>query len=420
MEDSRLNSKKSWAVTAIVCLCFFVVETSEQRVPPILPILSENMGLSVVDGGWLMSALGWASLLAALPAAWLLTKIKPKLTMALAVALPLVSGILGGVTESFAVLCFARVLSGAGIGILGVICAFIIDEWFTPDKRGLPTAIMVCMYPIACFFMLNVSPLLTESFSWHAVWWLGAVLSAITLVVVFARLSNKRPYTESHTAKLKESNETAEKVSVKKLVKTPSLWCVLVAFLCFDITFYGLTTYMPTALVETYGATLDFSTLIVSLLSAVMIPAIVLNGVLLNKVGIKNRKYLPAIGLAGLGFGAALAFFAPSLMVAALAMVVAGFFVGFISSSLFTIGPDTIPRPVYIGIVVALVTLFQNAGIAVGPLVIGTVVEAAGNVWSAAGLPCLIIGLLGALCCLLINNKEAAAIEKKEKVAKTK
>lgn len=410
MEDKRLNSKKSWGIAAIVCLCFFVVETSEQRVPPVLPVLTDAMGLSVVEGGWLMSALGWASLIAALPAAALLIKLKPKLTMALAVALPLVSGIIGGVTDSFAVLCFGRVLSGCGIGILGVITAFIIDEWFTPEKRGLPTALMIMCYPLACFFMLNISPVLNDSFTWHAVWWLGAILSAITLVVVFAQLPNARPYSESHAAALEAEKKNMEKVSVAKIFKTPSLWFVVFAFLCFDITFYGLTTYMPTVLVETYDASLDFSNLVVSLLSAVMIPAVVLNGVLLNKVGIKNRKFLPAIGLAGLGIGAALAFYAPSLEVAAVAMVVAGFFTGFVSSSLFTIGPDTIPRPAYIGIIVALVTMFQNAGIAVGPLVIGTIVEGSGNVWTSAGIPCLVIGIIGTVLCLLINNREAAKL----------
>lgn len=417
MESSRLNSKKSWAVAIVVFICFFVVETSEQRVPPILTVLSDSMSLSVVDGGWLMSALGWASMIAALPAAWLLTKLRPKLTMALAVAFPLISGIIGGITESFAVLCLARVLSGCGIGVLGVICAFIIDEWFTPEKRGLPTAILIAMYPISCFFMLNVSPAITESFGWHAVWWLGAILSAITLVIVFARLSNERPYSETHQEELAKAEQeaSAEKVKVGKLVGTPSLWFVVLAFLCFDIAYYGLTTYMPSVLVETFDASLDFSGLLTSLLSAVMIPAVVLNGVLLDKVGIKNRKFLPAVGLAGLGIGAMLAFHAPSVEIAAVAMVVAGFFTGFISSSLFTIGPDTIPRPAYIGIVVALVTLFQNAGIAVGPLVIGSIVEGAGNVWAAAGIPCLVIGLLGTVLCLLINNKEAAALAEKER-----
>lgn len=415
MENTKLNSKKSWMVAIVVFICFFVIETSEQRVPPVMGIICSDMGIDVTQAGWLMSAIGWGSLISALPAAWILTKLRPKLTMALAVLCPLIAGVIGAIPDTFAMLMVARAFSGVGIGILGVISAFIIDEWFTPDKRGLPTAILISTYPMACFFMLNSSPVVESIAGWHGVWTIGAVLCAITLVLVLAFLPNERPYSETYAAELAAADEAAksEKVSVAKLLSCRSLWCVLLAFLAFDITFYGLTSYMPTTLTEVYGADLAQADFAVSLLSAIMIPATWLNGVLLNKVGIKNRKFMPAVGLAGLAIFCMSAFHAPDLLIATIAVVGAGFFCGFISSSLFTIGPDCIPRPAYLGIIVALVTAFQNAGIAVGPVTIGMIVDSAG-VWSAAGLPCLIVGLTGAACCLLINNKEAHELAEKE------
>lgn len=396
----QLNSRKSWVVAVVVFICFFIVETSEQRVPPVLTLISEDMGLSVVQGGWLMSAFGWASLVSALPAAWLLVRLRPKLTMALAVVLPLAAGVVGGTSGTFAMLCFARVLSGLGVGILGVICASIIDQWFTPEKRGLPTGIMVATYPLACFFMLNVSPMVSESFGWRGVWWMGAVISAACLVIVLVFLSNENPY--ANTAREKSAGG---KVSIGRVLRTPSLWCVLIGFACFDIAFYGVTTYMPSVLADTLNASMGEANFVSSIMMAVLVPAAVLDGFLLGKVGIKSRKFLPAFGLAGLGIAGFVAFQAGSLAGASAAMVAAGFCAGFCSGAFFTIAPDTVPDPAAIGTVVALVTLFQNLGIAIGPLVMGTCVEAAGNTWSAAGLPTLVVGLVGACFCLLIRVK---------------
>lgn len=394
----QLNSRKSWIVAIIVFVCFFVVETSEQRVPPVLTVLSEDMGLSVVQGGWLMSAFGWASLVSALPAAWFLVKLKPKLTMALAVVLPLVAGVVGGLSDSFAVLCFARVLSGFGVGVLGVICASIIDQWFTPDKRGLPTGIMVATYPLACFFMLNVSPFVSESFGWRGIWWMGFGTSVACLVIVLVFLSNESPYSDVAAQERK-----TERVSLAQVLATPGLWCVLIGFACFDIAFYGVTTYMPSVLADNLGASMEEANFVSSIMMAVLVPAAVLNGFLLGKVKIENRRLLPAFGLAGLGVAGFVAFQTTSFAGAAAAMTAAGFCAGFCSGSFFTIGPDTVPNPAAIGIVVALVTLFQNLGIAIGPLVTGTCVEAAGDMWSAAGIPTLAVGLFGALICLFIR-----------------
>lgn len=414
--QGQLNSRKSWIIAIVVFICFFVIETSEQRVPPVLSLISTDMGLTVVQGGWLMSAFGWASLISALPAAWILIKLRPKLTMALAVVLPLISSVLGAFASSFAALIVARVLSGLGVGVLGVISASIIDQWFTPDKRGLPTGIMVATYPLSCFFMLNISPIAAEHWGWQGAWWISGALTLVCLVIVLALLSNENPYSETEEAK-KENEQAASKVSIGKILKTPALWGVLIGFAAFDIAFYGVTTYMPSVLAETLNASMEVANLVSSLMMAILIPAAVLNGFLLGKVGIKNRKYLPAFGLAGLGIAGFVAFQVTTVGAASAAMVAAGFFAGFCSGSFFTIGPDTVPEPAAIGIVVALVTLFQNLGIAIGPLVIGTCVEAAGNVWSAAGLPTLIVGLVGAVLCLVMIRVKEPAKNNSEELA---
>lgn len=400
-----LNSRKAWMVGFIVFICFCVNEMSEQRVPPVLPLITEDMNLSVSEGGWLQSMFGWASLIAALPAGWFLAKLGPKKAMAISVAFCCVSGVIGGLTESYIVLLVARFLSGFGVGLVAVIAATVVDEWFTPEKRGLPNAILIAFYPIACIFMLNSSAGIAEAFSWHGVWWLGAILCAVVVVVVLFLLPDRKPYSELHHGEENQDAKPKEPMKISVLVKNRSLWFIVIAFMCFDIAYVGLMTYAPSMMMDNLGVPLETANQITSTLNIVNMFVVVVNGWLLNKLSIKNRKFLPAIGLAGLGVGAFLCFNATTAMMAICFMVIAGVFTSFISSSLFTIGPDTNPNPLYLGAIVAIVTFGQNLGVAIGPLFVGAIVEAAGNVWTAAALPVLITGLIGAVFCLFIKVK---------------
>ena len=148
-------------------------------------------------------------------------------------------------------------------------------------------------------------------------------------------------------------------------------------------------TYAPSLMVDKAGVDLATADSVASILNVVNMFVVILNGVLLGKVGLKNRKWLPAIGLLGLGIGAFGVFHVTTIGLSIAFMMIAGLFTSFISSSFFTIGPDCIPRAAYISAIVALVTFGQNLGVAVGPIFTGAIVT--GSDWSAAGLPVLVV-----------------------------
>lgn len=398
---SLLNSRKAWVVAVVVCLCFCVNEMAEQRVPPILPLLSADMGLDALQGGYLQSSFGWASLIAALPAGWLLEKLKPKLFMIFSVALAGLGGVIGGLTESYNVLMVARFISGFGVGAVAVGAATVLDEWFTPEKRGLPNAIMIACYPLACIFMLNTSAHIANLVGWHGVWWVGAVLCVATCVIAALLLPSRTPYREVHSEELAAAKQVKRKMNLKVLLTNRSLWCVILGFVCFDIAYVGLMTYAPSMMVDKAGVDLATADSVASILNVVNMFVVILNGVLLGKVGLKNRKWLPAIGLLGLGIGAFGVFHVTTIGLSIAFMMIAGLFTSFISSSFFTIGPDCIPRAAYISAIVALVTFGQNLGVAVGPIFTGAIVT--GSDWSAAGLPVLAVCIIGAVLCAFIK-----------------
>lgn len=406
-----MNGKRAWAVTAVVCACFFVVAAvNGQRIPPVLAVLMAEFGLDLVQGGWLMTIYGIASTIFALPAAFVLLKAGPKGALALSVGISALGGIIGAFAGDWTMLMVGRFVDGIGQGLMCVITTAIVAEWFTPEKRGIPTSVLISSFPVGIIFIMNVAAPLTNAFGWQGVWWIGIIISIVCLVLALVVIPNSRPYTESVMGQGgTETEKSSGKISMSVVLKSGSLWLVALAFVAFNLAYYGLTAYMPLLMVDNIGVPLDTANLISSLIAVTMIPGSLIAGYLLGKV--KSRKIVPAVASALLAIIYYVVFFSDTTVMASALMLIAGFVAGFIPGALFTIAPDTIPNPLYIGVCMTIATFGQNLGVSIGPVLMGSIVEGAGNVWTAAALPTALVSFMGAVCCILIRNKKKNGVK---------
>ncbi len=60
-------------------------------------------------------------------------------------------------------------------------------------------------------------------------------------------------------------------------------------------------------------------------------------------------------------------------------LVAVGFVTCFVPPNLFTMGPNSLPGAAYAAAILAIVTFGQNLGMVLGPIVVGYIVEFAGN-----------------------------------------
>jgi predicted MFS family arabinose efflux permease len=348
-----------------------------------------------------MSIMSLLGLILAIPAGFIITKLGVKWATIITAAVNLVGSLVGTFATGFAVMMMSRALEGVALGLCNVTAFAVVAAFFPPEKRGLPNSFVTVSYVVSYFMMMNVAVPITDGFQWQGLWWFCNILSVIALAVAF--LIPKK-VDEPNFDEGAENKTIKEKVNYGRLLKNPSIWIVPLVFVFFNIGYYGISTYMPTFLVEDVGASQDAANLAVSWNALAGLPAAVVVGLILDKLKISARKFVPAITMAALAVCYFLAFQMPTIPAATFLLIFVGFICTFVPVSLYTIGPDIIPKPAYAALILAIVTLGQNVGMTLGPLVIGYTFETF-QTWAACSIPIGAMVVLGAVLCFFIKVK---------------
>jgi predicted MFS family arabinose efflux permease len=97
-EGNNLTDKrKAWAVTMVTFLAGIAAAVNSSKVPPVMQVLMNELHVDMVTGGWLMSVSAVAGLLLAIPAAFLLARLGPKISGLIALGCTVAGAVVGAV-----------------------------------------------------------------------------------------------------------------------------------------------------------------------------------------------------------------------------------------------------------------------------------------------------------------------------------
>ena len=105
------------------------------------PLIREELGLSIADMGYLLSAFLWAYAFAQLPTGAMVDKLGPRLLLTLGLSLWSLAQLLGGLVRGFGEFFGARLLLGLGEAPQFPTCARVVRDWFNQRDRGLATGV---------------------------------------------------------------------------------------------------------------------------------------------------------------------------------------------------------------------------------------------------------------------------------------
>ncbi|PYC75856.1 MFS transporter [Streptomyces tateyamensis] len=180
----QVSSARVLPALVLAMLAYSVIQTA---VVPILPSLAKELNVSGSDITWLMTA----NLLSAAVLTPLLGRFgdlrgrKPMLLISLA-GLVLGSG-LAVVTHSFTLLVVARVLQGAGGGVLPLAISIVRDELPRHKVTGGVAAISASM-GVGSGLGLVATGLLLEHWDYKSIFWMGLVFGLIAVALVVWRV----------------------------------------------------------------------------------------------------------------------------------------------------------------------------------------------------------------------------------------
>jgi sugar phosphate permease len=130
-------------------------------------LIRQDLGLSIADMGYLLSAFLWAYAFAQLPTGAMVDKLGPRLLLACGLGLWSLAQFLGGLVLGFGQFFGARVLLGIGEAPQFPTCARVVRDWFNPRDRGLATGIFNCASSLGTAIAVPLLTFLMLSFGWR-------------------------------------------------------------------------------------------------------------------------------------------------------------------------------------------------------------------------------------------------------------
>src|SRR6202000_329562 len=131
------------------------------------PLIREELGVSIADMGYLLSAFLWAYAFSQLPTGAMVDRIGPRILLTLGLSLWSLAQLAGGLVQGFGQFFGARLLLGIGEAPQFPTGARVVRDWFNQRDRGLATGVFNCASSLGTAIAVPLLTYLMLSFGWR-------------------------------------------------------------------------------------------------------------------------------------------------------------------------------------------------------------------------------------------------------------
>lgn len=147
------------------------------KLPPALPALQADLGLSLVQSGFLLSMVQLAGLTLAVFMGLLADSMGLKRSMVRGLVLLALASAVGGLATSVPVLLVCRALEGLGLLLVALPAPALIRRLVPPAQLAGMLGVWGAYMPTGTALALLLGPLFIPAWGWPAWWWLFAGVS---------------------------------------------------------------------------------------------------------------------------------------------------------------------------------------------------------------------------------------------------
>ena len=298
-EVDALSIHPSWVIVLTgMCAALHVA-----KIPPALPMLQAELGLTLLQAGFLLSAVQVASMTLGLLVGLSVDGLGLKRSMLFGLGLLFAASALGGFAQHADVLLLLRALEGLGFLCVVMPAPSLIRRTVLPEQLNGRMGWWGTYMPSGNALALLVGPLFVVSLGWHVWWWL---LSGITLATFFwvrAAVPDVQQVTAS-SAKTNASN-SAWRERLKSTVTNKGPWLVSLSFAVYASQWMAVVGFLPTVYVQ-MGLSAGLTGVLTACVALVNVSGNIMSGRLLQR-GWPARRLLQ-IGFACMALGAIGAF----------------------------------------------------------------------------------------------------------------
>ena len=349
------HRRGKWATLALVFYTYLVFMYSFQAVPPILPFLMVEFDVSHVEAGLLMSVVAFPGILFPLIIGVLVARFNLRLFGLLATVLMALGTFTIGWAGSFIQALVGRTVLGASGAIASSIIPVIISRKFSRGEISKAMGIYNVNVPVAIVLALFSVSFLAVAYGWRLPLQLCFILSLTTIPLFLFIAEEGHLYGGGFPL---------------KALKNVDMWLVGILWLLFNSAIVSFITWGP-KIYSDAGLTITEASLTIALVMVSAAPLTPIYGWLLDKF--KAYRAMALLGSATSALILAILSAAPAGLLPLITALL-GVTIAMVPPIIFT-SPNWILKPHEVGIGFGIITLCLNIGAALGPPLIGLILD---------------------------------------------
>ena len=353
-------------------------------VPPLVPALQRDLGLSLAGAGMTVSIVTLVGALFGLPAGGWSEKVGHARALRIGILVMAAAAALCAAADDANMLLVARGLAGVGYLLVVVACPSLMVSTAEPRHHAFALSLWGTFVPAGIALSGLAAAAFADRAGWRIIFAVDAALLAFGLIIAMAIPQTRGP----------QHDERRLSVGALRAAAPLSL-----AFFCFALVFLALAGLLPAWLVERRGLPADEAGRIVAIAAASGIAGSLLAGRLMRRGASPGR--LVAVGLIASTVIAALSFSAAPVPLAVAGFAVCFALGGLVPAAAFASVPQVATDRRAVGPVNGLLAQTGSLGSLAGPPVLALWVEVTD--WSLAPVMLLSVAAIGAACAFVVK-----------------
>ena len=397
-----------WPAVLAAALCGVAIATNIGKVPMALTALRAELGLSLVQAGWVSAMLTTLAVVAALAMGLVAGRVGALRMVLGGLVLGALASLAALGAHGFGLLAASRFVEGAGFLAVAVSAPTLISAATAPGDRRFALSVWSCYMPVGAGLAMAAAPLLLPLAGWRGLWWLSAGLLLLAAAAAWWQRAHYGPAVRSQaladhraaaghapppqspsqplplapTPAAQQPSQQPPLRQTLQVLRQPLPWLLALSFGVWALQHFALIVWLPTFLKEQRGLAATPTALLTCAMLLANVPGNLVGGLLVQRGVARGRLVLLAsvcTGLCGLGF------FSDALpdglrYALCVAMSAIG---GLIPAAVMSASAALARTPQQIGAVQGLFMQGSQLGQFVGTPLIAAVVAASGH-WSSA------------------------------------
>lgn len=275
-----------WSAVWVVFVSGLAAAACIGKVPPLLPTLRHDLGLTLVQSGFIATMLNVMGMLVGLFAGLLSDRFGPKRFALSGLALLALGGVAGAAADGYALVLASRFLEGTGFVMTTVSGIALITNVTGASDRPQAMALWTAYMPTGGALAMLFAPMALDVIGWRGYWLLiaGATGAAFVLLA------------RSVPAPKFGGRLRIGRLALESLSRRGSLWLCL-AFFGYAAQWASIMVWLPTFAVDERGASNTLAALLTTGMVAVNIPGNLAGGWLMRRGMSRSAMIVFAAGM---------------------------------------------------------------------------------------------------------------------------